>query len=125
MKRYNLTQEELKYLYLYETKTGEFFRLLRNNKKPKLIKPKFDINTGWAYINVKNNFYYLHDLAYLYVLGVFPNNRVEYKNKRKHDISWENIYTEALPISLAKLSHKELKTVIRLADEINLQRQRK
>ena len=118
MKNYDLTQENFKYLYKYYQYEGTFFKILRNNKANIPADIKHDSYTGFPYINIKKQFYYLHDLAYLYMTGEFPEEKVTFKNNNKYDVKWENIEDNFLPIELSKLSHKELKTVIKLASDI-------
>ncbi|MCP4607703.1 MAG: hypothetical protein GY845_03160 [Planctomycetes bacterium] len=124
MKNYNLTQEEFKYLFRYIPQAGKFFKIQRNNKEDIPAKIKHDSYTGYPYIDIKRQFYYLHDLAYLYMTGEFPEGKVVHKNGKKYDVKWDNISEEFLPINLAKLSHTELKEVLKLASAIQTQKER-
>lgn len=124
MKNYNLTQEEFKYLYKYFPKSGRFEKILRNNKADVPANIKHDYYTGYPYLTIKGQFYYLHDLAYLYMTGEFPTEKVEHKNNCKHDVKWENIANEFFPINLAELSHSELQEVLKLASAIQANKQR-
>jgi len=83
-----LTQERLKEVLVYNPETGEFIRLLNRNagKKAGTID-----SSGHRQIWVDSKLYLAHRLAYLYMLGVWPELQIDHKNGCKDDNRWSNL----------------------------------
>lgn len=86
-----ITQSRLKELLSYDPLTGLFVR--RVNK----ARAKIGDVTGWVhvrgyiYISVDSRSYKAHRLAFLYMLGYFPEHGVDHKNRDPTDNRWENL----------------------------------
>jgi len=107
-----ISKERLKHLVIYNKKTGKFYWALRDKRNNNEIKIKYDVMTGYPYIYLDAQFYYLYELAYLYVLGYFPEERVTHKNEHKDDVRWKNIEEDNIKRTLSKLTKKELDNLI-------------
>jgi len=98
-----LTQEELKQLLHYNSETGIFTWKERPNNSFKSVKGtswnvKFagkitgSLNTiGYLTICINNKAYYAHRLAWLYVYGYFPKDKIDHINGIKKDNRIENL----------------------------------
>lgn len=102
-----LTQNELKKLLKYDKDTGIFTRISAHPKQPYLIGKKAGCEKvnkdGKRYIHIiiKNQSYYAHRLAFLYVKGEFPKNEVDHINGSGIDNSWKNL-RDVTPLRNAK-----------------------
>ncbi|KYJ87519.1 HNH endonuclease signature motif containing protein [Sulfurovum riftiae] len=79
-----LTQERLKALFLYDPTSGVFTR-------KKTGKSATNTHNGYIRIGIDYQEYYAHRLAFLYMLGEFPQGVVDHKNHVKIDNRWDNL----------------------------------
>lgn len=107
-----MTQEELKKLLHYDAKTGLFTWLPRTpemfvdgdaqhsrerncncwNTRFAGKKAKYkDKDKGYIEIRLKGKLFKAHRLAFLYVLGRWPEKEVDHINMNRSDNSWENL----------------------------------
>ncbi len=87
-----LSADRLREVLRYEPETGKFFWLKGNNQK------KAGDEAGWAetktrYIRITifGQRYLAHRLAWLYVTGEWPHDRIDHKNMGRPDNRWENL----------------------------------
>ena len=86
MRKEELTQEELKQLIEYDSETGIFYSLKRNKKKP-----VGHIIEGHIGIDINSYKYMAQRLAFLYMEGYFPENKIIHINGIKIDNRWNNL----------------------------------
>lgn len=87
-----LTQDTLKQLLYYCPETGLFTWLGRTsyrNYKGKVVCTK--AKQGYILIGINSTRYNAHRLAFLYMLGKFPDNQVDHINGIRNDNSWINL----------------------------------
>jgi len=89
----NLSQDRLKKLLSYDPQTGLFTRLARPGKRSDLVgtiagSPS---NQGYILINVDNQKYRAHRLAWFYVTGRWPSALLDHRNRLKDDNRWDNL----------------------------------
>lgn len=87
-----LTQKRLKELLKYNKSTGMFIWI--NPTSNRVSKGKICnciMNNGYIVIRIDKVNYLAHRLAYLYVLGYFPEHDVDHKNGIKNDNRWKNL----------------------------------
>lgn len=86
-----LTQEKLKSVLHYDLGSGVFTWLVdRNHRKVGDRAGDFHKATGYRRISVLGRRYYEHQLAFLYVEGVIPEE-IDHQNTQKADNRWKNL----------------------------------
>ena len=90
-----LTQSELKYLFNYDPITGFFTRFADpTSGGTMIVKRSGTINVAKYRVIMINYVQYLeHRLAFLYMTGSFPEDRVDHINGLKYDNRWCNLRT--------------------------------
>jgi hypothetical protein len=90
--RDNLTVERLKELLRYEPETGIFIRLvtLASNARAGQIAGHRS-RRGPVQITVDRVSYLAHRLAWLYMMGVFPEEETDHENLDQSDNRWVNL----------------------------------
>lgn len=75
-----ITQEELKKLLHYDTETGIFTWIDIKRKKRLIAGSVYNMSNGKKYLIIKFNMlrYGAHRLAWLYVMGKFPDNEIDH-----------------------------------------------
>ena len=88
-----ITQERLKELFSYDKETGNFTVLKNRKGSSKKIGCILGSKNKAGYLeaDIDGKRYYLHRLAFLYVNGMFPDDFVDHKNRKKCDNSWSNL----------------------------------
>jgi hypothetical protein len=87
-----ITQERLKSLLTYNPDTGEFRWATDQGARGKLgdiagtFTPK-----GYRYIRINRRGYMAHRLAWLYMVGSWPDAQVDHINRVKDDNRWANL----------------------------------
>ena len=86
-----LKKSELKKIIHYNPETGIFTRIRLTNKQFKLgvINNKIAPN-GYIYSRIKNELFTLHQLAFLYMVGLIPE-QVDHINHIRDDNRWHNL----------------------------------
>lgn len=92
MKKSIITQDALKALVRYESKTGKFYWLKTRNGGCKIDDEAGTITIfGYRRICIFGSKYFASRLAWLYVTGVYPNKMVDHKNRIRHDDRFDNL----------------------------------
>lgn len=87
-----LTQEYLKEILDYDSKTGEFTWLKKGRGIPYgKIAGSVDKYTGYRYIRINGKNYAAHRLAWLYKFSVWPKNEIDHINQNRLDNRVENL----------------------------------
>jgi hypothetical protein len=87
-----MNQEYLKSILHYDPITGDFTWIENFCKKAKVGKKAGTIeNSGYLVIGINNKKYKAHRLAFLYMLGEFPNGVVDHKDGIKINNTWGNL----------------------------------
>lgn len=88
-----ITQAELKELVNYDPITGVFtLAKHRHGTTRKVGDALGSLNkAGYLETGIKRKRYYLHRLAYLYMTGEMPKDKIDHKNRNKSDNSWNNL----------------------------------
>ena len=93
----SLTQDKLKGLLNYNPETGIFTRAVdsgRNNCwKKGSVSGYFDASNGYVKVSLLGKRYYAHRLAWLYVHGKFPENKIDHINHNRTDNRLCNLRT--------------------------------
>lgn len=87
-----ITQEQLKKLVKYDRLTGYFYARvdLRGVDKGERLGT-FDRSTGYALIGLGGEQYFSHQLAWLYVKGVWPSKYMDHKDRDKINNAFKNL----------------------------------
>ena len=84
-----LTQEELKELLNYNPETGIFTRAINSGRNDRWKKGSvagyLDDSNGYIKVSLLGKRYYAHRLAWLYVHGEFPVNKIDHENHDRTD----------------------------------------
>ena len=88
-----LTQERLKELLRYRKSTGVWtWKTVKGRTKGKeSVAGCVTKSGGYRYIGVDGKLFQSSRLAFLYVLGYFPEHDVDHRNKIRHDDKWNNL----------------------------------
>jgi hypothetical protein len=92
-RRKPLTADRLRHLLRYDPTTGTFeWRPDAQRNNPYSGQTAGVINQeGYVAIRVDMRIYYAHRLAWLYVYGVWPRNRINHRNKERADNRLKNL----------------------------------
>lgn len=86
-----LTQARLKELLRYNKRTGLFTRLVsRGRSRAGSIAGTINLE-GYVIICIDYQWYLGHRLAYFYVKGIWPENDLDHKNRKRADNRWCNL----------------------------------
>ncbi len=86
-----LTQEELKRILDYNPDNGLFTWKVGNNRRVKIGDIAGTNSNGYITIAINNKQYKAHRLAWLYMEGYLPENKVDHINRVKDDNRWVNL----------------------------------
>lgn len=87
-----LTQKRLKELLDYNPITGRFTWTLSTSNRVKKGSDAGSItNNRYVEIGIDGGSYTAHRLAFLYMLGYFPENDIDHKNGIRNDNRWCNL----------------------------------
>ena len=86
-----ITQEELKKQLEYDPFTGVFKHLISNCRNTKGEIAGVSKTEGYLELSISCKKYYLHRLAWLYMTGEWPKNKVDHINRIREDNRWENL----------------------------------
>lgn len=86
-----ITQSELKQQLSYNENTGEFTRLVSNCNFVNVGDKAGFVNASFISINVCNNIYQAHKLAWLYMTGEMPTAKMRHLNGQKKDNRFLNL----------------------------------
>lgn len=88
----NLTQEYLKSILHYSPETGLFTWLVKLSNRVKIGMLAGTVrNNGYFKININGQLYYSHRLAWLYVTGEWPKDRIDHKDNNGLNNKWINL----------------------------------
>ena len=93
MPKKKITQEELKKILRYYPKTGRWVWLVTANRnKAHKGSPAGHLSSdGYWYIRIKRKLYKSSRLAFLYMVGYFPEHEAEHINIVRSDDRWINL----------------------------------
>lgn len=92
MKNPQLTQERLKELFKYDPETGLFTRLVSTNNRVKIGDVAGNARAdGYIKIRVDFDMHYAHRLAWLYMTGEWPTQKIDHISGNKSDNRWKNL----------------------------------
>jgi len=87
-----MTQKGLKILLSYSSDTGLFIWLVRPSAKVRIGDTAGCIlSNGYLQITIKGNRYSAHRLAWLYMTGKWPKDKIDHKNHDTTDNRWCNL----------------------------------
>lgn len=86
-----ITQDILKSHIKYEPDTGKFYYLIDKPKAVKGSEAGKSTNHGYKRIMINNKRYFAHKLAWLYIYGYFPIERIDHINGDTKDNRIENL----------------------------------
>jgi len=91
-KNEQLTQERLKELLHYNPKTGIFIWRVTRGSRAKIGEVAGHLHTsGYIIIIICGVPYKAHILAFLYMIGQFPENQIDHKHRNRSDNRWSEI----------------------------------
>lgn len=88
-----LTQSQIKNIYTYNQKTGDFIRLnssYRNAAKAGSVAGTIRKN-GYVQIYIAGKLYYAHSLAWLYMTGYLPKFNIDHIDHNRSNNKWGNL----------------------------------
>lgn len=86
MKEKILNQEELKSIFEYDANTGKFYRIVNSRRRPNSkVNAGCISRSGYVAIFVKKHSYYAHRLAWLYIYGEWPEDKIDHINGIRSD----------------------------------------
>lgn len=92
MSKSTLTAGRLRFLLLYDPKTGIFTRKNKSNRHHVIgEKCGSPHNLGYIQIGVDGNNYLAHRLAWLYMVGTWPSCQVDHRDLDKKNNAWSNL----------------------------------
>lgn len=87
-----ITQEFLKSILHYDPLTGDFTWLQSyNNQVTGKRAGEKSRKNGYRVVKIEGRVYYAHRLAWLYMLGSFPEKMIDHKNEVKTDNWFSNL----------------------------------
>ena len=88
-----ITQEKLKEYVSYNPETGVFTLIKHRHGTTRKIGDSLGSLTKAGYLEtcIEQKRYYLHRLAYLYMTGEMPKDKIDHKNRNKLDNKWDNL----------------------------------
>jgi hypothetical protein len=88
-----LTQSELKEFVHYDSNTGIFTWIKSTAKCIKIGSVAGSIGDGYIRLKIKYKSYRAHRLAWLYMMGEFPEKglEIDHKNMNRSDNRWVNL----------------------------------
>ena len=86
-----LTVERLKSLVRYEPETGKFLSLQSNNQWPAGREIGTLYPTGYRRAGIDGHTYMTHRLAWLYMTGSWPKERIDHKDGNRANNRWNNL----------------------------------
>ena len=87
-----ISQEELKYLLRYDSKTGFFYWRVRRSHRKSGTGTAGTLNpNGTRKIMIFGKTYLAHVLAFFYIKGIWPEYRIIHKNGNPDDNRWSNL----------------------------------
>lgn len=89
MRKCKLTQSELKDVLKYDPDTG-LFTWIKGRLKNKLAGSKH-VTKNYIIISIRNDAYYAHRLAWLYMSGGWPKNLIDHKDTNGLNNKWINL----------------------------------
>jgi len=84
-----LTQKQLKKVLTYNPDTGEFFRLKKRTNSKGLCG--FHNNQRKLRIRINKKLYFAHRLAWLYMIGDWPQNEIDHIDGNSRNNKWSNL----------------------------------
>jgi hypothetical protein len=92
MNKPQLTQERLKELFKYDPETGLFIRLVSTNNRVKVGDIAGNARAdGYIKIRVDFDMHYAHRLAWLYMTGKWPTQKIDHISGDKSNNRWGNL----------------------------------
>ena len=105
-----ITQERLKEVLHYDPETGIFIRILRtgNNNGCKVGKPVGTDCHGYLSIGIDFRRHSLHRLAWLYMNGSYPIDKIDHINGNKSDNRFCNLREASSYVNMQNIRHPKM-----------------
>jgi len=88
----SVTQEKLKRLLIYDSKTGIFTWRVRRGGKARAGDVAGSVRSdGYRAVKINSRNYQEHRLAWLYIHGTFPSNQIDHINRIRVDNRISNL----------------------------------
>lgn len=86
-----LSVERLREQLHYDPETGEWTWLTRTHTRPAGRRAGKTLSHGYHVIRVDDRLYHAGRLAFLYMIGRFPNPEIDHINRNRADDRWTNL----------------------------------
>lgn len=88
-----LTADRLRSLLQYEPSTGIFTWLVNRTSTVRAgdVAGSIDKRCGYIVIGIDGGLHFAHRLAWLYMTGAWPINKIDHRNTVKHDNWFDNL----------------------------------
>lgn len=87
----DLSSEELRRLFTYAPSTGFFMRRVKTGKKGVIGAVCVALKNGYVVIGIHGKVYCAHRLAFLYITGEWPSDKVDHIDGNRANNVWANL----------------------------------
>lgn len=91
MRKQQITAERLRQLVRYDQETGHFIRNIKTAPRAIVDRPTGADHNGYLAMSLDCRRYYLHRLAWLYMVGEWPRNKIDHIDGNRKNNVWANL----------------------------------